>query len=201
MEVRFQFTGAQTRIGDVTIAEPSRFPHVPVPARHVQWRTGSGSDKPPAHDLPAMNYWTASVALLLAGCATAPAPVPVNEKPPTASREIEPVPDSTRKCADGERPRLLNQETLNRLIWDEASRAIQYGRIPPTGPFVAETIVHAFIDERGRIERTIVKTSSKLDFWDRAAVRAVGRGRFQPARCEGRPVALWIEMPVAFSRR
>ena len=110
------------------------------------------------------------------------------------------MPDSTGTCENGERPRLLNQETLDRLIRDEASRAIQYGRIPPTGPFAAETIVHAFIDERGRIARTIVKTSSELDFWDRTAVRVVGRGRFQPARCEGRPVALWVELPITFSR-
>lgn len=126
--------------------------------------------------------------------------VPVNEESPQAGREVETVRDSTRTCANAERPRLVNQETIDRLIREEGSRAIQYGRIPPKGSFFAETIVHAFIDERGRIGRTVVKASSELDFWDRAAVRVIGRGRFQPARCEGRPVGIWIEMPVTFSR-
>ena len=136
------------------------------------------------------------VTAVAAGCAT----TPPGADAAAGGREVETVPDSTRTCANGERPRLLNQETLDRLIREEGSRAIQYGRIPPTGSFFAETIVHAFIDERGRIGRTIVNTSSERDFWDRAAVRVIGRGRFQPARCEGRPVAIWIEMPVAFSR-
>jgi protein TonB len=58
--------------------------------------------------------------------------------------------------------------------------------------------VRVVIDEHGEvIGATVVQSIPLLDA---AAVEAVRRWRFKPARdCEGKPIRTWVEIPVKFS--
>ena len=58
-------------------------------------------------------------------------------------------------------------------------------------------IVQARVLKDGRVSGTrVLKSIPQLDA---AAVRAVRRWRFQPALSDGKPVAVWVAVPVKFS--
>jgi TonB family protein len=59
-------------------------------------------------------------------------------------------------------------------------------------------VVAALVDTTGRVARTIVKESDRS--FDESAVLAVEQWRFRPARnSKGRPVAVWVAVPMRFS--
>ena len=66
-----------------------------------------------------------------------------------------------------------------------------------------EGTVHVwmFVNERGRVEDAIVGTSSENEALDQAALRVARVHRFQPALNRGRPVPVWILLPISFSAR
>lgn len=77
-------------------------------------------------------------------------------------------------------------------------------RVPPDYPDRSRArgeegfvIVTALVDTTGNIERTVVVTSDPS--FDESAVQAVEQWRFKPARVNGRPVAVWVAVPVKFS--
>jgi periplasmic protein TonB len=59
-------------------------------------------------------------------------------------------------------------------------------------------IVKAYVTEQGRVEQVQVEQSAGHADLDRAAVEAVGRWRFEPARRGRLPVAMWVSIPVKF---
>ena len=50
----------------------------------------------------------------------------------------------------------------------------------------------------GRAERVVILRSSGSALLDNAAVEALERWRFEPARAAGQPVAATVEIPVTF---
>ncbi|MCC7047973.1 MAG: TonB family protein [Alphaproteobacteria bacterium] len=84
-------------------------------------------------------------------------------------------------------------------------------REPPTPPVYpprsvllgeqGQVIVRAAIDPRGTPEEVTVWTSSGHPLLDKAAVDAVKRWRFVPARRGGATVAAWVQVPVNFKLR
>ncbi|MCC6470413.1 MAG: energy transducer TonB [Alphaproteobacteria bacterium] len=64
-----------------------------------------------------------------------------------------------------------------------------------------QVIVRAAIDPRGTPEEVVVWTSSGFPLLDKAAVDAVKRWRFIPARRGGGTVAAWVQVPVNFKLR
>lgn len=84
-------------------------------------------------------------------------------------------------------------------------------REPPTPPAYppraillgqqGQVIVRAAIDPRGTPEEVVVWSSSGFPLLDKAAVDAVKRWRFMPARRGGATVAAWVQVPVNFKLR
>jgi protein TonB len=64
-----------------------------------------------------------------------------------------------------------------------------------------QVIVRAAIDPKGTPEEVVVWTSSGFPLLDKAAVDAVRRWRFVPARRGGAAVAAWVQVPVNFKLR
>jgi protein TonB len=62
-------------------------------------------------------------------------------------------------------------------------------------------LLSVFVDADGRVGEVVVKQSAGHPDLDRAAVDAVRRWRFEPARRGTDTVAMWVELPVAFQLR
>lgn len=93
------------------------------------------------------------------------------------------------------RPELQNR--------DEVARSL--GRAYPPELRAAGTggtaMVWLQIDEAGVVRQTRVKTTSGHAALDAAAVEVAARMKFKPAQDKGRPVPVWIAMPVVFGDR
>jgi protein TonB len=59
-------------------------------------------------------------------------------------------------------------------------------------------MIKAYVTEQGRVEQVHVEQSAGSKDLDQAAVEAVGRWRFQPARRGRQPIAMWVSIPVRF---
>jgi periplasmic protein TonB len=59
-------------------------------------------------------------------------------------------------------------------------------------------VVKAYVTEQGRVEQAQVEQSAGHPDLDQAAVEAVGRWRFEPARRGRQPMAMWVSVPVKF---
>jgi protein TonB len=63
----------------------------------------------------------------------------------------------------------------------------------------AQVMIRALVDENGRVVKAVVveEDPSQLGF-DEAALDAAYRTLYKPARKDGVPVKMWIELPVKF---
>ena len=59
-------------------------------------------------------------------------------------------------------------------------------------------IIWALVNEDGHVDSTKVLKSSGVEQCDRAAERAVSAVRWKPARQKGKPVKVWVALPVVF---
>jgi periplasmic protein TonB len=62
-------------------------------------------------------------------------------------------------------------------------------------------LVKALVTEQGRVEAVKVERSAGHTDLDQAALEAVSRWRFEPARRGRQPVAVWVLVPVEFTLR
>jgi TonB family protein len=60
------------------------------------------------------------------------------------------------------------------------------------------TSLWLLIDPGGNLVRSIIRQGSGRMELDLASEKAVRAARFSPAKAQGKPVAVWIEMPVQF---
>jgi protein TonB len=81
-------------------------------------------------------------------------------------------------------------------------------KIDPDYPEIAQeagiegtVIIQAFIDNRGRVQETIVLKGVPNTGLDDAAAEAIRRTRFKPAKQREREVGVWISIPVHFTLR
>ena len=77
--------------------------------------------------------------------------------------------------------------------------------IRPTYPEIAQeagiegvVIVQAFIDKKGRVKETLILKGVPNTGLDEAAMEAIRKTRFRPAKQRERPVGVWISIPVNF---
>lgn len=77
-------------------------------------------------------------------------------------------------------------------------------KVPPRYPDAARdarisglVVIEALVDREGRVVRTRVKTS--VPGLDDAAIESVTQYRFRPAQVDGRPVAMWVDVPTRFT--
>jgi len=59
-------------------------------------------------------------------------------------------------------------------------------------------LIKAYVTEQGRVEQLQIEQSAGHADLDEAAVEAVGRWRFEPARRGRQPIAMWVSIPVRF---
>ncbi len=67
-------------------------------------------------------------------------------------------------------------------------------RLGPQG----EVMVHALVDEHGKVQTLFVHRSSGHRLLDQAAQEAVARWRFVPASKDGHQIPSWVQVPVRF---
>jgi protein TonB len=59
-------------------------------------------------------------------------------------------------------------------------------------------IIKAYVTEQGQVEQVQIEQSAGHADLDEAAVEAVGRWRFEPARRGRQPIPMWVSIPVRF---
>ena len=77
--------------------------------------------------------------------------------------------------------------------------------IRPAYPEIAQeagiegvVVVQAFIDEKGRVKETLILKGVPNTGLDEAAMEAIRKTRFRPAKQRERAVGVWISIPVNF---
>ena len=77
--------------------------------------------------------------------------------------------------------------------------------IRPTYPEIAQeagiegvVVVQAFIDKKGRVKETLILKGVPNTGLDEAAMEAIRKTRFKPAKQRERAVGVWISIPVNF---
>ena len=140
------------------------------------------------------------------------------ERPPPPARPSVPVESEDEDIADD----LTIEETDldNFEAWDapppppEGPRVkfIPYddppkplSRIRPVYPEIAQeagiegtVVVQVFVDKKGRVKDTVILKGIPNTGLDEAAISAIRKTRFKPAKQRERPVGVWISIPVNF---
>ena len=140
----------------------------------------------------------------------------IDNTPPPARPSI-PVPSDDEDIAD--------DLTLDELDFDDFSN-LDAPPPPPSGPKVVfipyddppvamspirpkypeiaqeagieGVVVQAFIDEKGRVKETLILKGVPNTGLDEAAMEAIRKTRFRPAKQRERAVGVWISIPVNF---
>jgi TonB family protein len=89
-------------------------------------------------------------------------------------------------------PAITNEREVSAALRREFQR---------TGEASGEVTLWFYIDETGRVLKTILDRSSGSQAVDEAALRVTSVMRFSPARNGRLEVPVWISLPVKFSRR
>ncbi len=140
------------------------------------------------------------------------------ERPPPPARPSVPVESEDEDLADD----LTIEETDldNFEAWDAPPpppdgprvKFIPYddppqplSNIRPVYPEIAQeagiegtVVVQVFIDKKGRVQDTIILKGIPNTGLDEAAISAIRKTRFRPAKQRERPVGVWISIPVNF---
>lgn len=90
-------------------------------------------------------------------------------------------------------PRLRNARRVERVLsWRAAAARIEAAPEP--------VVLRMRITRRGRPAEILVARPSGNPGFDAAAARAARHARFAPARLFGRPVSVWVEVPLTLQR-
>ena len=77
-------------------------------------------------------------------------------------------------------------------------RNVRYPDIAQEAGIEGTVIVQAFVDDKGRVQETVILKGIPNTGLDEAAADAIKRTRFKPAKQRDRPVGVWISIPVNF---
>jgi TonB family protein len=94
-----------------------------------------------------------------------------------------------------EAPRLVNEAEISRLL-DR-----NYPHLLKNAGIGGQVILWFHIDDRGRVNRTVLQRSSHYPALDEAAIRIAESMRFAPARNGKDPVDAWVQVPITFGER
>jgi TonB family protein len=89
-------------------------------------------------------------------------------------------------------PRLENEREVARALEREYPTPLRYAGIG------GQVLLWLFIDASGKVEETVLKTSSGFELLDAAAMRVAILMEFTPAINRDRRVAVWVAIPVDF---
>ena len=93
------------------------------------------------------------------------------------------------------RPELLNREEVGRALVRDYPPLLRDASIG------GSTLLWFLIDERGKVIKTELKTSSGYPALDEVAARIANIMRFSPAKNREKNVPVWIEIPIMFQAR
>jgi protein TonB len=118
---------------------------------------------------------------------------PVNELPPppeeVTTTDLSAAPTFTPYTV---RPDIKNPEEVTRALEREYPPLLRDAGIGGT------VDVHFFIDEEGRVQRTLVNQSSGHSSLDNAAIKVANIMEFTPALNRDRRVPVWVSLPITF---
>jgi periplasmic protein TonB len=141
-----------------------------------------------------------------------PAPLPSPQSAPTASDapvSSRPPPvgsSSPASAAAEETAPAVNPKFGPDQAKVQASVPLYELNPPPVYPALARrrnyqgTVkLDVLVDRQGRAAQIRVAQSSGYPILDRSAIESVRRWRFEPARRSGRPIEMWVQVPVRFA--
>ncbi|MFQ5678345.1 MAG: energy transducer TonB [Gemmatimonadota bacterium] len=106
--------------------------------------------------------------------------------------EIALSPDSPSFIPFDTPPRLKNREEIARLLKQRYPRNLKKNRASGT------VLLWIYINQDGRVEKSQVRKRSFHPEFDVAALKIAARMRFVPAKAAGKPIAVWVQMPMNF---
>lgn len=122
----------------------------------------------------------------------------VQQRPPPAP----PPPPRVTAVSPPAVPQLPVDASTLRGPTDRLPSAVVAGPVPPpasTVPLRPTIVCRLLVDDSGNVtEAKVYQHRDGLDEFEKAALAAVKAYRFEPARREGTPVAVWINWPVEF---
>lgn len=146
-----------------------------------------------------------------------PAPVPKAVPPepealpePPAPREEKPALESDAKPVPARSVPASRRSQTAPAAFDAATAVVlakpRYSQNPPPDyPSIAQrrryqgtVILDVYVLENGQVGDLRVAESSNYSLLDRAALKAVRRWQFDPARKGDREVAMWVKVPIRF---
>ncbi|HHZ80698.1 MAG TPA: energy transducer TonB [Candidatus Marinimicrobia bacterium] len=77
-------------------------------------------------------------------------------------------------------------------------RNIIYPEIAQEAGIEGTVVIQAFVDKKGKVTDTVVLKGIPNTGLDEAAMTAIAKTRFKPAKQRDRPVGVWISIPVNF---
>ena len=115
-------------------------------------------------------------------------------------------------------PQLFNENSVSELVKPSTEPKVKYipyddppkpiSAIRPAYPETAQeagiegvVVVQAFIDKKGRVKETIIIKGIPNTGLDEAAIEAIRKTRFRPAKQKNKKVGVWISIPINFRLR
>ncbi|NOZ04415.1 MAG: energy transducer TonB [FCB group bacterium] len=80
-------------------------------------------------------------------------------------------------------------------------RNVEYPEIAREAGIEGTVIIQAFVDKKGRVTQTVVLSGLPNTGLNEAAMDAIRKTRFKPAKQRDRAVGVWISIPVNFKLR
>ena len=133
--------------------------------------------------IPAPQLVAASLPNGPMGLTASPPPMDVTFDFPMESVAPEPTPKAVRL---DQAPQLIYQPEV---IYPHA---LQRKRISGT------VTIRFAVDETGRVREVEVEEAPKNDAFEKAAIRAIRRGKWKPGERNGRPVKAWVRRTIDF---
>jgi protein TonB len=115
--------------------------------------------------------------------------------PPTAAGADGDLSAAPRFTPMTVRPELLNEGEVQRVLVRNYPPLLRDAGIGGT------PVVWFFLDENGRVLRTLLSKSSGYPALDEAAMAVAQAMRFSPALNRDRRVQVWVEIPIVFTAR
>jgi periplasmic protein TonB len=115
--------------------------------------------------------------------------------PPSAAAGSEDISRAPTFTPMTVRPELQNSADIQRALIRNYPPLLRDAGIGGT------PVVWFFIDEDGRVLRTLLSKSSGYPALDEAAIAVANQMRFSPALNRDRKVQVWVEIPVVFTAR
>jgi protein TonB len=114
--------------------------------------------------------------------------------------DAPPPPPSESQQDDGPRVRFIPYDEPPEAIGGAAAilRNIVYPEIAREAQIEGTVIVQAFVNEKGVVTDCVIMKGIPNTGLDEAAIAAIKKTRFKPAKQRDRDVGVWIAIPVVF---